>query len=38
MAWLYFFCLLDANKPADAMKIIENLWEVTKKSGLNCNF
>lgn len=34
--WLLFYCLYDDRK-ADAFKLLDRLWETTKKKG-DCDF
>ena len=36
-SWLLFHCLYDAERKADAIKVLDKLWETTKKRG-SCNF
>ena len=35
--WCFYHCLNDAEKKADANKVFEKLWELTKKKG-DCDF
>lgn len=35
--WILFLCLYDAEKKPDAFKVLDRLWETTKKKG-PCNF
>jgi hypothetical protein len=35
--WILFFCMQDSDKKADAYKVLERLWETTKKKG-DCDF
>lgn len=36
-SWLLFYCLYDQDKKSDAVKVLDKLWENTKKKG-PCNF
>jgi hypothetical protein len=35
--WILILCLYDAEKKPDAFKVLDRLWETTKKKG-PCNF
>lgn len=37
ITWVLFFCMYDGDKKADAFKLLERLWETTKKKG-DCDF
>ena len=35
--WLLFYCMYDSDKKPEAYKILDKLWDTTKKNG-DCNF
>jgi hypothetical protein len=35
--WLLFYCMYDGDKKPDAFKLLERLWDTTKRKG-DCDF
>lgn len=35
--WLLFYCMYDADKKQEAFKLLDRLWDTTKKKG-DCDF